>query len=94
LKAWIASLPGPNVVAPPLIDPPGGDFQQPIKVRLRHDEASAEIRYTLDGSPPTEASPLYTVPLELTSSTTLRARAFQHEHTRSIAVHETYIFSR
>jgi hypothetical protein len=94
LKAWIASLPGADVVAPPRIDPPGGDFHRPITVTLRHDDASAEIRYTLDGSPPTEASPLYTAPLQLTSSTTLRARAFQRKHTRSIAVHETYIFVR
>jgi hypothetical protein len=37
----------------------------------------AEIRYTLDGSDPTLASPLYRGPLTLTSSTVVKARSFR-----------------
>lgn len=36
----------------------------------------AEIRYTIDGSEPTEESELYTEPIEITRDMTIRARAF------------------
>jgi hypothetical protein len=34
------------------------------------------IRYTLDGSTPTEASPILTGPIKITSNTTFKARTF------------------
>lgn len=37
----------------------------------------AEIRYTLDGSDPTTASPLYRAPITLTSSTVVKARSLR-----------------
>ena len=40
-------------------------------------QGDAPIRYTLDGSEPTDASPLYTKPIEITESATLTATAFR-----------------
>ncbi|QAY79686.1 beta-hexosaminidase [Sphingosinicella sp. BN140058] len=40
-------------------------------------QVKSEIRYTLDGSSPTPASPLYAAPLPLRIPTTLRAAAFR-----------------
>ena len=37
----------------------------------------AELHYTLDGSEPTVQSPLYTVPVELKQTTTVKAAVFQ-----------------
>lgn len=37
----------------------------------------AAVRYALDGSQPTEASPLYTAPVEVQTTATLRAAAFR-----------------
>lgn len=37
----------------------------------------AEIRYTVDGSPPTEKSPLYTRPSTMSEARTIQARAFK-----------------
>jgi hypothetical protein len=91
LRAWIASLPGPPVVAPPAIEPKGGDLHGPIRVTITHPDSLAEVRYTLDGSPPSPSSPPYERPLRLTVSATVRARAFRPGHTRSIVVQDTFV---
>jgi len=46
------------------------------QVSLSNQASFGELRYTLDGSEPTSASPLYTQPLSLPFPTTLRANAF------------------
>ncbi|MBN8246195.1 MAG: NPCBM/NEW2 domain-containing protein, partial [Verrucomicrobia bacterium] len=53
-------------------------FEQPIVVTLSAPlQPGAEIRYTLDGSPPTLESLRYTRPFEVSRTTHLRATAFQ-----------------
>lgn len=54
-----------------------GLFMDAVTVHLRASERDAKIRYTLDGSDPNETSALYTAPLVLTESTTIRARAYK-----------------
>ena len=49
-----------------------------------------KLRYTLDGSDPTEASPLYTSPIELDRSTQVKARAFAADGTPSRIAEATY----
>lgn len=46
---------------------------------------------SLDGSAPDLSSPIYQGPLELKGPATVRARAYRAGHTRSIAVHETFL---
>jgi uncharacterized repeat protein (TIGR03806 family) len=92
LRAWIRSLPGPPVMAPPTILPRGGDYRESVRVAIRHDDPAAVIRYTLDGAAPGKSSPQYAGPFEVARSTTVRARAYKPGHTRSIAVQETLIF--
>jgi hypothetical protein len=91
LRKWIASLPGPPVVAPPALEPKGGDYKEPIWVRITHPNTAAEVRYTLDGTPPGPSSLVYRGPLQLSNSATVRARAFRPGHTRSIVVQDTFI---
>jgi uncharacterized repeat protein (TIGR03806 family) len=91
LREWIASLPGPPVVAPPTIHPGSGDFHGAVGVSIRHEDPDALIRYTVDGNSPGKASPEYTGPFEVRRSTTVRARAYKLGHTRSIAVGETLV---
>lgn len=73
---------GPNgvggvaVTLPPGIEPAGGTFADQLDVFLTATPASAEIRYTLDGSTPGAGSTLYTGPIRLTGTRQLRARAF------------------
>src|SRR5262249_13437223 len=91
LRAWIARLPGPPVLAPPTITPGGGDFRAPVRVTIRHADPEAVIRFTLDGAAPGKDAPIYEGPFEVSRSTTVRARAYRPGHTRSIAVQETLI---
>jgi uncharacterized repeat protein (TIGR03806 family) len=91
LRQWIASLPGRPVVDPPRISPAGGTYKTPVKVSLNVAEQGADIRYTLDGSTPTASDPKYDKPLEITSPTVVRARAFKDGYTRSIASQGVFI---
>ncbi len=60
-------------VTPPVTTatPPAGTYAQPVAVALSANEP-AETRFTLDGSAPTGASPLYTAPIAINQSATLR----------------------
>ncbi|HEX6883459.1 MAG TPA: alpha-L-fucosidase [Planctomycetota bacterium] len=51
-------------------------FVRPLAVRLESRTAGVELRYTLDGSAPTGASPRYAAALELVDSAVVSARAF------------------
>jgi|GEM_PF-1733314 len=51
-------------------------FKDTITVPMRTPLVGREVRYTLDGSEPTADSPLYTKPLILSETTTVKARAF------------------
>ena len=42
-------------------------------------DGPGQIRYTLDGSMPDPASPLYTGPIELTKTTVVRAACFEED---------------
>ena len=60
----------------PAIEPAGGLFDVSQSVRITTPVSGAEIRYTLDGTEPTTSSSLYADPLELVSTTTVKAKAF------------------
>jgi len=91
LRAWIESLPGPKVLAPPIFSPPAGKHSGPLQVTIVAPEPGATIRYTLDGSVPTKSDPLYQGPITIGEATTLRAKAFKEGSTRSITAQATYI---
>ncbi|HTC38737.1 MAG TPA: chitobiase/beta-hexosaminidase C-terminal domain-containing protein [Steroidobacteraceae bacterium] len=94
LGEWINSLPGPEVLAPPNISPPGGTYAQPVEISLTSGESGAEIRYTLDGSVPGTTDPLYEKPIKLSSAAVLRTRAFKPGFTRSITVQQVFIIGK
>jgi uncharacterized repeat protein (TIGR03806 family) len=91
LREWIASLPGPPVIGPPAIEPTGGDFREPVRVTISHPDPAVVVCYTLDGGPPGPSSPVYGGPLRVTTSATVRARAFKPGHTQSIVVQDTFV---
>jgi hypothetical protein len=92
LRQWIESLPGPPVLAPPVISPHGGNYPQPVEVTLQSDPA-ANIHYTLDGTVPTASDPLYRGPIKLTGPTVVRAKSFKPGFTRSITAQEIFVVS-
>jgi fibro-slime domain-containing protein len=67
-----------ETLPPPVANPAGSDFVTNLSVSLSvPGHADAEIRYTVDGSEPTQASLLYSAPLTFTASATLKAKAFK-----------------
>lgn len=70
-----------------------GFHTAPQTVAISTITPGATIRYTLDGSTPTEThGTLYTAPLTVSTTTTLRARAFLADHLATNTDTNTYIF--
>ena len=60
----------------PTFTPAGGTFIQPFFLRLSATDPGAEIRFTLDGSPPASATGIpYTGPILVTNTSRIRAMA-------------------
>lgn len=62
---------------PPSLSPAGGTFTTPPSVSMTTSTPLTSIRYTTDGTIPTESSPLYSSPILLTTTTTLKAATFR-----------------
>jgi hypothetical protein len=60
----------------PIILPAQRDFDGSVQVELADRNGIGRIHYTLDGTDPTELSPIYTKPITLTCSTTIKTRTF------------------
>lgn len=76
--------------AQPVIAPPPGRFTDSLRVSLTGPTGST-LRYTLDGSSPTDASPIYRGPLTLTASTVVKAIAVIPGLGSSAAVSAEYL---
>jgi hexosaminidase len=63
-------------IPPPICRPAEQAFAEAIEVHLQKPLAHVELRYTLDGTEPDPTSPRYGGPLNLTETTTLKARGF------------------
>ncbi|HTQ30493.1 MAG TPA: chitobiase/beta-hexosaminidase C-terminal domain-containing protein [Opitutaceae bacterium] len=68
---------GGMVAAAPTFSPPGGSYGSPQMVSISTTSAGTTIRYTTDGSTPTETNgTLYTGPISVTADITLEAIAY------------------
>jgi mono/diheme cytochrome c family protein len=91
VAAWINSLPGGlPALAPPVLNPAGGTFQGSVQVTIQPPNTNAAIYFTLDGTLPTNTSSLYTGPLVLTNTLTLRANVFEPGFTNSVAAGDLF----
>ncbi len=96
--AYAAPTPGaangfPNTVTARVTAAPAGrTFAGSVNVALSAPlPAGAEIRYTLNNTLPTAASPLFSTPLSLTNTTRLRARVFLAGQNPGPELSETYL---
>jgi len=64
---------GTPTVARPVINPPGGNFTEPVTVSLSTTTSGAAIYYTLNGTTPSTSSMLYSRPFELEQTATVKA---------------------
>lgn len=65
-----------QTVMSPVMSPDGGSAP-PEGVAITCGTTGAEIRYTTDGSMPTQSSPLYSSPIQLTATSHIRAKAWK-----------------
>lgn len=81
----IFGIPGltPDIVSIPSITPSTGFFYEPQTVTISCETEDAVIRYTTDGSEPTETSTLYNAPFQVSTTTTIKAKAWKTDMTPS-----------
>jgi len=80
--------------APILMAPAGGVYAKTASVTLQTGVPKTQIRYTLDGSTPTANSRLYTTPITLRKTTTVRAAAFGNDGQVGLETSATYTLNR
>ncbi|MBO4645337.1 MAG: chitobiase/beta-hexosaminidase C-terminal domain-containing protein [Bacteroidales bacterium] len=75
----VFGVPGlePSVVETPVLSEQTGNFLNPISVSITCATEDAAIYYTTDGNTPTQDDNLYTAPISISSSCTLKAKAFK-----------------
>ena len=89
----LAALIALTVTAQPKFSEPHGLYDvTSLTVGITPTDATAEVRYTTDGSEPTAQSSLYTEPLQLTRTTLLRAVEVKNGVVTSASSTASYIF--
>jgi hypothetical protein len=84
-------LSGANQAAAPVFNPPAGSYQGTITVAMTTTTPNAAIYYTTDGSVPSTASTLYSVPITLSVTTTLNAIAVENGFVQSNFTSAAYV---
>ncbi len=79
-----------ETAATPTFSPAACSFYPTTNVALSCATSGATIRYTLDGSDPTAESAIYTAPIALSTTTTVKARAFAGGMNASAVASATY----
>jgi hypothetical protein len=77
------TTPGGNKVATPTASPAPGTYTSAQSVTLSCSTSSATIRYTTNGSEPTSNSTVYSSPINVSVTTTIKAKAFRSGWTDS-----------
>ena len=85
----LSSLAG---VAAPEFDPPSCLFYPTTNVSITCATSGATIRYTLDGTEPTETSTVYTGPIVLSDDAVITAKAWADGMNPSVSVSATYTY--
>ena len=90
LSLWGMAM---SLMAQPRFSQPHGLYsQQNLTIAIEPTDATAEIRYTTDGSEPTPTSKLYTGPLTINSTTILRAAEVKDGQLTSTITTASYLF--
>ncbi len=68
-------------------------FGGTVNLTLTHPDPLATVRYTLDGSLPTLASPAYASPLAISATTLVKAAGFRANYAPGPVAQEGYVFA-
>lgn len=80
-----------EILPPPSLQESSGYYSSPLTIHLEK-YAESDVRYTTDGSEPTEESELMSGELQITQSTVIRLRAFADGHVPSPTVTYSFLF--
>lgn len=83
----------PLVTAIPVFVPASGSYEDSVSVTITSATPGAVIYFTVDGSAPTNLSPVYSTALLLTVDTVVRAFAEAPTYLPSAIVTETYVIT-
>jgi hypothetical protein len=81
---------GPAQAATPTFSPAGGTYSSAQSVTISTTTSGASIRYTTDGSTPTSSSTVYSSPITVSATTTLKTYASASGMTDSSVASATY----
>ena len=82
-----------NAVATPTFSPVAGTYNGTQNITIACATEDATIRYTLDGTDPTDASTEYTAAIEVSASTTIKAKAWKDGLTASEIATAEYVIT-
>jgi hypothetical protein len=83
-------LNGQTQAAAPVMNPAGGNFNPSVQVTITDSSPNAQIFFTTDGSTPTTASSIYSEPITVTKTETIRAIAGGPVYLASVPSSNTY----
>ena len=83
----------PVQTATPAMTPAGGAYDKPVAVSMASGTTGAVIHYTLDGTDPDDGAPVYSEPVQLEATTTVKARAYADGLPESEIATERYAFT-
>ncbi len=78
------------VASEPDISPTAGTYPGLAKIEMSTSTRAGEIRYTLDGTEPTESSPLFDEPFFINEGATVKARTFRSGFIASPVAERSY----
>lgn len=83
----------PSPAASVTFSPMGGILTNPVSLKITASASGGVIRYTLDGTEPTEQSPAYSTPIAITNTVLVRARAVANgSNNPGATLSQTYTF--
>ncbi len=83
-----------GTVATPVFDPPGGTCFAAQEVSISCATDGATIHYTVDGSEPDQGSEIYTSPINMSTDTILKAKAFKDGWMASGTAEAEYVINQ
>lgn len=90
LDLFVKSQGGTPVVSTPTFTPAAGTYYEAQNVTINCSTEGATIYYTLDGTEPTTESSVYSAPIEISETTTIKAMAIKTDYENSAIAEATY----